>query len=111
MGGKAMRRDLREQAIQAFVSDPAKVQVPVTLGAGESITFGPGATFDYNITGWLAVQFYTTGNLTRWFNEDTTKTRTLLNYQESVLVFDEAIEKLTVKNNGAADVTLEIEGM
>lgn len=111
MGGKSMKKDLREESIQAFVPDPAKVQVPVVLAAGESVTFGPGDTFDYDITGWLAVQFYAVNDLQRWFNDDTAKTRTLIGYQENLLMLDDAVEKLTVKNTGSGSVTLEIEGM
>ena len=106
-----MLKDKSGATIPAFNSDPAKAQVPVVLAAGESVTLGRSGTYDYDVTTWLAVQVYCDQPLIRWFNEDSTKTRTVSAESDVLVVLGTTVDKLTIKNNGASDVTLEIEGM
>ena len=111
MNKLALPKDKDLTKIAAYITDKLKVQEPVTIAAGSSVTFGYDASCDYNITGYVALLWYSDGKLTRWLGSDTTKTRTVPAQTETIFMLDTAQEKITLKNNTAVSIVLEIEGM
>lgn len=94
-------------AIQAFVPDPAKSQVPINLNGTKVFKKGSGG--DYNITGWTAINIVpSTANLTRYFNSDTTKTRTITAGIDNIIVIHPGVTQITISGT---DTRVEIEGM
>lgn len=94
-------------SIQAFVPDPAKVLVPINLSGSK--VFKKGAGGDYDITGWTAINVVpSTAALTRYFNSDTTKTRTIAAGQDNIIVIHPGVTQITISGT---DTRVEVEGM
>ena len=103
----AMKTDTNGQIMQGFAPDPAKSQVPISLAGSKVFKRGVGG--DYDITGWSAISITPSVDIVRWFNDDTTKTRTLPGGVESIIILGylDGGNKLTI--SGTA--TVEVEGM
>lgn len=102
-------RDGRSIPIQAFVPTPALVQVPIVLTAAETIVLGRDETADIDISGWVAVRLYSNNDLTRYFNEDSTKIRTIQGGSEVTLVISDLMDTITI--TAPTGATVELEGM
>ena len=93
--------------VDAFVPDPNKCLAPITLSASTKV-FKIGAGGDYDITGWFAINICpVSSSITRWFNDDTTKIKTLQPDCDNVIVIHPNVTKITI--SGTAVV--QIEGM
>lgn len=93
--------------IQAFVANPSRVLVPINLSGSKVFKVGAGG--DYDITGWGAINVVpSTANLTRYFNGDTTKTRTIFAGQDNIIIFHPGVEQITISGT---DTSVEVEGM
>jgi len=94
-------------SIQAFIPDPAKAQVPINLATTKVFKKGTGA--DYNITGWTAINIIpSTTNITRYFNTDSTKTRTIYADQDNIILIHPDVTQITISG---VDASVEVEGM
>jgi hypothetical protein len=106
-------RDDNSQRIQAFCPLPAKVQAPINLNGTKLLkkrpTAGEIAGGVIDITGWMAVNIIpSVSNITRYFNADTTKTRTIFAGQDNILVIHPNVTTITLTG---VDASVEIEGM
>jgi len=94
-------------SIQAFIPDPAKAQVPINLATTKVFKKGTGA--DYNITDWTAINIIpSTTNITRYFNSDSTKTRTIYADQDNIIIIHPDVTQITISG---VDASVEVEGM
>lgn len=101
-GGRLVQDSLGN-IIQGFSPDPAKVQAVQALRAGTK--------WGQTVTGWIAIAFRATGDVTMYLNTETTKTLTFDSDQIHVIVINSAITNVHFKNNGSATISLEVWGM
>lgn len=97
--------------MQSFCPNPAFSFAPISIANSASVTFGSTGTPDHDITNMIAISFTPNGDLTRYFNADTTKTRTIKGDVENILVLHKNAETITVTNSTGSTITLEVEGM
>lgn len=101
-----LRRDSNGQTINGFVPNASKAQVPINLSGSK--VFKKGAGGDYDITGWLAINISpSTSNITRHFNDDTTKTKTVYAGQDNIIIISTDVTKITISGT---DASVEVEG-
>lgn len=110
-GIAALNRDIHNVSIQGFCPNPSYSMVPVSITAGSSVTLGVSGAEDYDMTEWISASFFADGVLDRHFNTDTTKTRTMPEDTENVLLISPLATTITLTNNTATAIILEIEGM
>lgn len=101
MSRQNLRKDIHGEEVQAFVPDPSKSQVPQslagTLDLSTLLTIGDC----------LAIVIRANADITRYFNGETTKTRTIPANVDTLIMIDENVTELTLSGNA----TVEIEAM
>lgn len=107
----ALRRDRYASPIQAFIPKPSLCMVPIVITNGDSFTFGAGSGYDHDITDYMVLNLSPSADITRYFNDDATKTKTLPSGQDSMILLDEDVVSVTLVNNSGSSVTVEVEGM
>ena len=92
--------------IDSFVPDPNKCLAPISLSGTKVFKIGAGG--DYDITGWFAINISPANtSITRWFNDDTTKTKLIQPDCDNVIIIHPNTTKITI--SGTA--TVYVEGM
>jgi hypothetical protein len=98
---KPMVKDRLGHSMQAFVADPAKSVVPTAITTTLSLKTLVG--FDDAV----ALLIRSDAAITRYFNTDATKTRTIAADTDTIIVLDDTVTDIVL--TGTA--TVEIEAM
>jgi hypothetical protein len=101
MSKSKLKRDGRSVEIQAFVPNPNKSIDPVTLAGTYTVST------DVDLADAVAIIFRSSVDITRYFNSDTTKTRTIPALTDTILVIHDDVTEITLSGNA----TVEIEVM
>lgn len=102
-------------SVNGFIPSPSRVLAPINMSAAGAVSaagtriFKRGAGGDVDITGWTAICINpSTNNMTRYFNEDATKTRTIYAGQDNIILLHPAVLQITITG---LDARVEVEGM
>jgi hypothetical protein len=94
-------------AIQAFVPNPSYSST-VTLSIGQHYLLAPSTEADLNISGWNFIRIFSPSPIYRYFNTNTDTVYPIID--EVGLILHDDVTSLTLVNDGAAAVTIYIEG-